>query len=208
MLLHEERELVREYGIIMLEKNLTSGTSGNISVFSKKDGYYAMSPSSMDYRQIKTEDVVVIDLEGNIVDGKRRPSIEHVMHRRYYADRDDIGAVVHTHSPYASAASCLGKPLPAIHFMQFMCGSEQLQCAPFAPPGTQALADVTFDAMKGLNAVLMQNHGLIAAGTDIAHAMLIAEEMEVMCQLHFLARGMGGEPIILTQAMMQGNDIG
>ena len=207
MLLREERELVREYGIIMLEKNLTSGTSGNISVFSKKDGYYAMSPSSMDYRQIKTEDVVVIDLDGNIVDGKRKPSIEHVMHRRYYSDRVDVGAVVHTHSPYASAASCLGKDMPAIHFMQLICGGEVLKCAPFAPPGTVELADVTFEAMKGQSAVLMQNHGMIAVGPNIEKAMFMAEEMEVMCQLHYLTSSMG-KPIIVTQEMMKGNAAG
>ena len=63
MLLQEEREIVREYGIIMLEKNLTSGTSGNISVFNREKGLYAMTPTSMDYRKIKEEDIVIIDLD-------------------------------------------------------------------------------------------------------------------------------------------------
>ena len=99
MILREERELVRAYGVKMLEKRLTTGTAGNISVFNRKEGLYAMSPSSMDYHEITAEDVVVIDLEGHVVEGTRRPSIEHVMHRSYYKGRTDINAVVHTHSP-------------------------------------------------------------------------------------------------------------
>ena len=105
MILREERDLVRAYGVKMLEKRLTTGTAGNISVFNRKEGLYAMSPSSMDYHEITAEDVVVIDLEGHVVEGTRRPSIEHVMHRSYYKGRTDINAVVHTHSQYATAAS-------------------------------------------------------------------------------------------------------
>lgn len=207
MLLQEERELVRIYCLKMLENGLTTGTSGNISVFNRKEGLYAMSPSSMDYHQVQTEDVVVIDLEGKVVDGARRPSIEHVMHRSYYVGRTDVNAVVHTHSPYACAASALGKPMPAVNFMLGLCGAYELPCVPFAPPGTQELADITFEGMKGYKAALLQNHGLIAVGQSIDQAMLLAEEMESMAQLFFLAKGMG-EPIYVTDEMMRGLKIG
>ena len=189
MILREERELVRAYGVKMLEKRLTTGTAGNISVFNRKEGLYAMSPSSMDYHEITAEDVVVIDLEGHVVEGTRRPSIEHVMHRSYYKGRTDINAVVHTHSPYATAASCLGKSLPAVHFMLSLCGAYELPCAKFAPPGTEELAEITYQAMQGYKAVLLQNHGLIAGAETIEQAMYIAEEMESMAQLYFLAKG-------------------
>ena len=202
MLLQEEREIVREYGIIMLEKNLTSGTSGNISVFNREKGLYAMTPTSMDYRKIKEEDIVIIDLDGNIVDGRRKPSIEHIMHRYYYKYRDDINAVVHTHSPYATAYSCLAKPLPAVHFLIKKCGALELPCAPFAPAGSKKLAEVTYEAMNGLKAVLMQNHGLIAGGKDMEDAMSIAESLEVVTQMYFLAKSIG-EPVILTEEMLK-----
>ena len=207
MILREERELVRAYGVKMLEKRLTTGTAGNISVFNRKEGLYAMSPSSMDYHEITAEDVVVIDLEGHVVEGTRRPSIEHVMHRSYYKGRTDINAVVHTHSPYATAASCLGKPLPAVHFMLSLCGAYELPCAKFAPPGTEELAEITYQAMQGYRAVLLQNHGLITGAETIEQAMYVAEEMESMAQLYFLAKGMG-DPVILTAEDMNGKAIG
>ena len=207
MLLQQERELVQSYGLKMLEKGLTTGTSGNISVFNRKEGLYAMSPSSMDYHEIRPEDVVVIDLEGNIVDGTRRPSIEHVMHRSYYAGREDVNAVVHTHSPYACAASAFGKPMPAVNFMLGLCGAYELPCVGFAPPGTRELADIAFEGMKGYKAALLQNHGLLAVGSTIEQAMFLAEEMEAMAQLFFLAKSMG-DPIFVTDEMMKGMKIG
>lgn len=207
MLLQHERELVRDYGVKMLENGLTTGTAGNISVFNRKEGLYAMSPSSMDYHAITAEDVVVIDLDGNIVDGKRRPSIEHVMHRSYYKGRTDIDAVVHTHSPYATAASCLGKPLPAVHFMISLCGGYELPCAAFAPPGTEELAQITYEAMKGYKAVLLQNHGLIAGAESIEKAMYLAEEMESVAQLYYLAKCMG-EPVLVTPESMHNQIVG
>lgn len=207
MLLKEERELVRAYGIKMLEANLTSGTSGNISIFNREKGLYAMSPSSMDYHIIQPEDVVVMDLEGNIVEGSRRPSIEHVMHRNFYRYREDINAVVHTHSSYATAASCLAKPLPALHFMQLLCGQNELPCAPFAFPGTEELADLAFESMKGLKATLLANHGLIAGAATIDKAFYIAAELEEMARVYCFSKAMG-QPQVLTEDMTKGLVIG
>lgn len=207
MLLKEERELVREYCLKMLEAGLTTGTSGNISIFSREQGLYAMSPSSMDYHLIKPEDVVIMDLEGRVVDGSRKPSIENVMHRNYYKFRDDIGAVVHTHSTYATAASCLARPLPAVHFMQLLCGQNELPCAPFLSPGSAELADAAFESMKGLRATLLANHGLVAGGRDIAHAFYIASELEEMAKLYFISKSMGA-PQMLTPEMTEGITVG
>lgn len=203
MLLSEERELVREYGVKMLEANLTSGTSGNVSVFNREKGLYAMSPSSMDYHIIKAEDVVVLDLDGNIIEGTKRPSIEHIMHRSFYKYRDDIDAVIHTHSTYATAASCLAKPLPAIHFMQLLCGQPELPCSRFELPGTEELADAAFESMKGLRATLLANHGLIVGGTDLKNALYIASELEEMAKVWYIAKCMG-EPQILTPELLKG----
>ncbi len=202
MLLYEEREQVREYCIKMLEMGLTTGTSGNISVCNREQKLYAISPTSMDYYQIKTEDVMVVDFEGNIVEGNRKPSIEHVMHRVFYTDRDDIGAVVHTHSPYATAVSCLNRSLPAISFLVKLGGSFEIPCAPYEKPGSKELAAIAFENMKGLRATLLQNHGLIAGGRDIVHAMHIAGELESVAQLYCIAKSTGIEPFILTKEML------
>lgn len=141
------------------KRGLRQALPGNISVFNRKEGLYAMSPSSMDYHEITAEDVVVIDLEGHVVEGTRRPSIEHVMHRSYYKGRTDINAVVHTQFSVCHSCFLPGKPLPAVHFMLSLCGAYELPCAKFAPPGTEELAEITYQAMQGYRAVLLQNHG-------------------------------------------------
>ncbi len=202
MLLYEEREQVRAYCLKMLEMGLTSGTGGNISVCNREKKLYAMSPTSMDYHLVKTEDVAVIDFDGNVVEGKRKPSIEHVMHRVYYTDRDDINAVVHTHSPYATAVSCMNCSLPAIAILIKLSGSYEVPCAPYELAGSKELAKVAFETMKGLRAVLIQNHGLIAGGVDIKHAMHIAGEMEYLAQLYCIVKSTGVEPTIIPKEIL------
>ena len=202
MLMYDERELVRVYCLKMLEKGLTTGTGGNISILNREKGYYAMSPSSMDYHLIRPEDVVIIDLEGKVVDGTRKPSIEHVMHRVFYTDRDDIGAVVHTHSSYATAIACLNQPIPAVQVLIHLGGGTEVPCAPYERPGSPELAKVAFEEMKGRRATLLQNHGLIAGGETIERAMLIAEELEYVSQLYCIAKAMG-TPNVLTKEQLQ-----
>lgn len=202
MLLYKEREQVRAYCLKMLELGLTSGTGGNISVCNREEKLYAMSPSSMDYHLVKTEDVAVIDFDGNVVEGNRKPSVEHVMHRLFYTDRDDIGAVVHTHSPYATAVSCMNRNLPAVAILIKLGGSYEVPCAPYELAGSEELARVAFDSMKGLRAVLLQNHGLIAGGKDIDHAMLIAVEMEYLAQLYCIVKATGVEPTIIPKEIL------
>ncbi|MFR6343912.1 MAG: class II aldolase/adducin family protein [Christensenellales bacterium] len=106
MLLQQERELVQAYGLKMLEKGLTTGTSGNISVFNRKEGLYAMSPSSMDYHEIRPEDVVIIDLEETSWRGPVVLPLSMLCTRSYYAGREDVNAVVHT-LPLCLCGLCL-----------------------------------------------------------------------------------------------------
>ena len=97
MLLEQERIDVVNYCKKLITAGLTTGTGGNISILNREKGLYAMSPSGMDYFETQPEDVVVMDLDGNVVDGKRKPSSEHALHRIFYTDRDDLDAIVHTH---------------------------------------------------------------------------------------------------------------
>jgi L-fuculose-phosphate aldolase len=202
MLLAQERAQVRDYCLKMLESKLTSGTGGNISVCNREKRLFAISPTSMDYHLVTTEDVPVVDFEGRVVEGARKPSIECTMHRLFYTDRDDINAVVHTHSPYATAVSCLNRSIPALTALITLCGGHEVPCAPFAPAGADALASVAFDTMIGLRAVLLQNHGLLTGGADIADAMHIAEEMEYLAKLYCIAKSTGTEPCIIPMEML------
>lgn len=201
MLLEKERVEVVEFGKRMINYGLTTGTGGNISVLNREKGLYAISPSGMDYFETKPEDVVIMDLTGNVVDGKRKPSSEHALHRIFYVNRPEIGAVVHTHSTYSTVLATLGEKLPASNYLVALAGTE-VPCAPYASFGTQELAEVTFEAMKGYKAALMQNHGLITGDATLLDAMNIAEQIEQCCKVYVIARSIGN-PIILPENEMQ-----
>lgn len=201
MLLEKERLEVIEYGKRMISEGLTKGTGGNISVFNREKGLMAVTPSGIDYMKIKPEDIVILDVQtGKIVDGDKVPSSESDMHRIFYKYRDDIDAMVHTHSKFASGLSCTGKKLPAVHYLLAVAGID-VPCAEYATYGTVKLAKNAFEAMKGTKAVLLSNHGMITGGKNLAEAYNIAENVEFCCELYFIAKAVG-EPNILSDEEM------
>lgn len=135
MLLQKEREDVVRYCRKLIESGLTKGTGGNISVLNRRQGLFAISPSGMDYFEMTPEDVVVMDLEGNVVDGNRKPSSEHALHSILYTDRDDIGAVVHTHSTYCTVLGTLREGLPSSSYLVAL--ADPMCAAPNMPPMVQ-----------------------------------------------------------------------
>ncbi|MDW0116133.1 L-fuculose-phosphate aldolase [Sporosarcina thermotolerans] len=200
MLLEKERTLVMEYGQKLIVNQLTTGTGGNLSIFNREKQLVAISPSGMNYFDITPEDVVVIDLNGNVVDGNRTPSSEVSMHLIYYNKRDDIQAVVHTHSNYATTISCMNWELPAVHYLVAFAGNN-VRCAKYATYGSPELAVNSFEAMRDRRAVLLANHGLLAGGNDIDHAFNIAEEIEFCAELYYRTKSIG-EPVILGENEM------
>ncbi|MBR1671316.1 MAG: L-fuculose-phosphate aldolase [Fretibacterium sp.] len=212
MLLLEERRAVVEYGQRLLTHGLTRGTGGNVSVLNRGRGLLAISPSGMDYFETSPEDVAVLDLEGRVVDGKRKPSSEADMHRMLYNGRPDVAAVVHTHSPFATALACTREAqangLPPIHYLAALAGTAgkplegpYVRCIPYYPFGTELLAQAARDGMEGRFAVLLGNHGLLAAGPDIHYAFNVAEELEFVCELYCRARTMGTPELLSDEDM-------
>lgn len=201
MLLEQERIDVVEYCKKLVTCGLTTGTGGNISVFNREKGLFAISPSGLDYFETKPEDIVVMDLEGKIVDGCRKPSSEHSLHCIFYTDRDDINAVVHTHSTYAAVLATLREGLPASSYLVAFAG-EDVRCGEYASYGTPELAHNTFDAMIDRKAALMANHGLVAGDISIAKAFNIADQIEQCARVYVIARSIG-IPVILSKEEMQ-----
>ncbi len=197
MLLQQERESVVEYCKKLATHSLTKGTGGNISALNREETLFAISPSGMDYFSMQPEDVVVLDLDGKIVDGARTPSSEMDMHRLLYADREDINAVVHAHSTFATTLACLHWSLPALHYLIGFAGGDEVRCVPYAPFGSPELAESARDGMKDRYAVLLGNHGLLAAGPNMQYAFNAAEEIEFVCELHWRAKSVGN-PVILS----------
>lgn len=200
MLLQKEREDVVKYCQMLITHGLTKGTGGNISILNREEGLFAISPSGIDYFETEPEDIVVMNLKGEIVDGDRNPSSEHELHRIFYTDRDDIAAVVHTHSVYSTVLATLREGLPASSYLVAFSGYD-VRCAEYASYGSMELAKNTFEAMKERNAAFMANHGLIAGGSDILNAFNIVEQIEQCAEVYVKARAIG-TPVLLDHDEM------
>jgi L-fuculose-phosphate aldolase len=200
MLLDQERQQIVEYGKRLIIHGLTRGTAGNLSVFNRSGGFAAVSPSGLDYFETRPEDVPVVDLAGHVVDGKRKPTSELAFHLALYGVRDDIGAVVHTHSVNATALACLGLDLPPVHYLVGFAGGT-VRCARYATFGTEDLARNALEAMEGRKAALLANHGLLAGGADLKEAFMIAETVEFCAEIYCRCRSLG-RPVELSDAEM------
>lgn len=200
MLLKEERELIIEYGIKLVKSNLIKGTSGNISIFNRERKLIAITPSGIDYFKILPEDIVILDLKGVVVEGDKKPSSELQLHKIFYESREDISAMVHTHSRYATTLACLNWDLPPVHYMIASAGID-VKCAKYATFGSKELAENAFEAMIDRKAVLLANHGMIAGAQDLNKAFSIAEDVEYCAELYYRSKAIG-EPTILGEEEM------
>ena len=201
MLMQKEREQVVEYGKMMSAARLSTGTSGNISVYNHELGLMAISPSGLDYFSTTPEDVVVTDLNGNIVDGTRKPSSEWGLHTIFYQNKPDSGAVVHTHSMYCTIFACLGQSVKPIHYAIADAGVAEVPCAPYYPFGTPELAKAAIETCGEGKAVILGNHGLVTCGKDLKAAYSLACNMEFVAELQYRAMSIG-QPTYLTKEQM------
>ena len=201
MLETERREIVR-YGRLLLERKLTTGTGGNLSIFHREQELMVISPSARDYQEIEPEDTVVLNLEGEVVAGNSKPSSEYQLHLLVYRERPDVSAVVHTHSVNATAVSCLNEEIPPLHYLIGFAG-DKLPRAEYALFGTRELAENAVNALgSSYNAVLLDNHGLLAVGSSLQQAFQAAEMIEYVAELYVKCRSMG-KPALLSEAQMK-----
>lgn len=201
MKLELERRKIMEYGKKLVESGLTKGTGGNLSIYNPEEDLIAISPSGVNYFDIRLEDIVVMDLEGNVVEGSRKPSSEYEMHKIFYERRDDIFAVVHCHSIFSTTISILREDIPASHYMIALAG-KNVRCAEYATYGTKELAENAFEAMKDRYGVLLANHGLLTGADCIENAFNTAEELEYVAETYYRARSIG-KPVILDEEEME-----
>ena len=200
MLMKKERELIVEYGKKLVTSGLTKGTGGNLSIYNREKGLIAISPSGIDYFKTKLEDVVVLNISGEQVDGHGKPSSEFEMHRVFYERRNDIDAIIHTHTMYATTLACLNWSLPPVHYMVALAGLD-VRCAKYATFGTVELAENAFEAMVDRKAVLLANHGLLAGANDLLNAFNITEEVEYCAEIYYRTKSIGN-PVILDKKEM------
>lgn len=196
-MLKREREQIVHYCRLMLSRGLTRGTGGNISI--RCGEYVAISPSGVEYDAMTAEDVPVVDVKGNVVFSSLTPSSELSMHLACYKKREDIGAIVHTHSTFAATIACMERPLPPIHYLIGYAGNS-VPCIPYYPFGSEELAHAAAEAMTQ-NGLLLGHHGLLTVGPNIERAFAAAEEVEFVAELYWRTEALGGAKPLNAEQM-------
>ncbi|WP_049921443.1 class II aldolase/adducin family protein [Halopiger djelfimassiliensis] len=202
MILEAERRAVVEHAPDLAA--LTPGRTGNISVRDGRDGdAFAVTPTGVPYDGFDAADVPVVGTDGEQRDGRMAPSSEVPMHAAIYR-REDVGAIVHTHSPWATTLAVARRPLPPIHYMIVAVG-KRVPVAEYAPYGTDALAENIVAAMAEADATasLIENHGLVVTAPDLETALENTHHVESLARLYLQSRAAGLEPATLSDAQLE-----
>jgi L-fuculose-phosphate aldolase len=193
------REGVIATALRMNAVGLNRGKSGNVSA--RTDAGFLITPTGLAYESMRSKDIVALAQDGT-VRGSRLPSSEWRFHRDIYAARAEVSAIVHAHSPFATTLACLGRDIPAFHYMIAVAGGADIRCAPYATFGTQELSDHALRALEGRKACLLANHGMIAVGATLADALALAVQVEALAEQYWRALQIG-TPNLLSDAEME-----
>lgn len=184
--------------LAMNRLDINRGKAGNASA-RVTDGLL-ITPSGMAYDRMKPGDIVFLDGAGR-AQGEGMPSSEWRFHYDIMRSREEVGAVVHAHPPFATALACLGMEIPAFHYMVAVAGGDSIRCAPYATFGTQALSDNALRALDGRQACLLANHGMICIAGGLDTALDLAIEVETLAQQYWRALQIGAPRILPPDEM-------
>jgi L-fuculose-phosphate aldolase len=174
--------------------------SGNVSC--RSDDGFVITPAGTPYRDLLPTDLVELPVLGEPPASGGRPSSEWRMHAAIYASRPEARAVVHTHSPRATALACAGRGIPPFHYMIALAGGA-IRCMPYATFGTAELAEAAVRGLDGRRATLLGNHGVITCGSSLREAHAVAVEVENLAGEYLDQLAAGLEPLLLSDAELQ-----
>lgn len=192
------REIVRDAGIRMLHSGLTVETWGNISVRDPETGLVYLTPSAMSYDVLTNEDIVLMNPDGSVKEGKRKPTVEAGMHLGIYRARPDVNAVIHTHPVESSVFGVLHRPIPPIIDEAAQVLGGEVKVTKYALPGTAELAANVVTALGSGAACLIANHGAVCVGKDIGTAFRACEVLEMTARIYRMALTIG-EPNVIPE---------
>lgn len=193
------RRQIIETCLGMNRLGINQGMAGNVSA--RLGSGLLITPSSLPYDDMKPSNIVYLDENGQ-PKGERNPSSEWRFHYDILRNRKDAGAVLHAHAPCCTALACLGREIPAFHYMIAVAGGDSIRCAPYATFGSQELSDYALAALEGRKACLLANHGMICIDRDLEGVLALAVEVETLARQYCQAVQLG-EPIVLPAAEMR-----
>ena len=196
-MLEELRELVWKCNLELPKNGLVKMTSGNVSARDPESGLIVIKPSGYSYEEMMPIDMVVVDLEGDVIEGHLKPSVDTDTHLYVYRHRPDVFGIAHTHSPYATTFAALGEPIPACLTATAMLGGE-VPLGGYVPIGGEAIGAEIVRNIGNSLAIIMQNHGVFTIGPSAKVATKMAIEVEEIAKITHMAM-LRGEPIMLTE---------
>ena len=186
----------------MNASGINRGSAGNVSA--RCENGFLITPTGMAYDDCTAADMAEVGADGTAsarLATTRKPSSEWRFHRDIYAARPEAGAVVHTHSPFATALACQEKGVPAFHYMVARFGGADVRCAAYATFGSQELSDAIIGALGGRCACLMAHHGMVVFGRDCDHALALAVELETLCEHFWRVLQLGAPKLLPAEEM-------
>ncbi|MEM1906191.1 MAG: class II aldolase/adducin family protein [Nitrososphaerota archaeon] len=185
-----------EAGKAMHEAGLATATWGNISALTRDRRIMVITPSGFDKSRLNPHDMIVMDLNGAVIDGRHKPSIEAPMHLEIYKSLEHVYAIVHTHSPMATAVGVAGEEIPPIILEMVAEIGDRIPLAEYACAGTRRLGRALVEVLRSANAAIMRNHGVIAVGPSLKAALARAILVEEAARIFIAAKILGKiEPI-------------
>jgi L-fuculose-phosphate aldolase/L-ribulose-5-phosphate 4-epimerase len=194
------KKQVSEYAQKCYMQGLMAGTSGNLSAACGEQ--IIITPGSFNYMAMRADDIMVIDYDGNIIEGRHRPSSEWQLHAEIYKSMPEVRSVVHTHSPYATAFAVLNEAIPVVLVEMLFFLRGDVCVAPIASQGSLEVGLGAAEALKGRTACLMQNHGAVTIGKDLPQAFMRAEYVENVAKVYHTARAVG-VPTLVPEDMVR-----
>jgi len=185
----------------MAEQGYVAGTSGNVSVRVPGEPRFLITPSSLPYPELAPEDIVLMDFEGEVLSEGRAPSVENGMHLRVFQEREDVGAIFHTHSTCACALAALHLPLPPFLDELVMVLGGEVRVARYALSGSDELAENVVQALGARAAALLANHGAVCVGSSLEKAYHAVELLERSARIYLLARTVGEPRALPPEAL-------
>lgn len=192
------KKKIIEVGLKIAQSGMVAGTWGNISAWDSTRNGYWITPSGMDYFTLQEDDLVLLNLDNAVLEGKRKPSSELLLHTEVYKRRPDVKGIVHTHSTFATAHAVSRVPLPGMVEDLVMIVGGQVEVAEYCLPGTFELASGAVNALQNKGAVLLANHGLVGVGNTLEEAFKVCQVVEKSAQIYIMSRLLG-EPVVLSQ---------
>ncbi len=183
-------------------RGLSPVRSGNVSVRqTDRPDSFLITPTGANYADLSPGNIVAMGQDGGAAPDQLKPSSEWHMHAAIYNARPEAQAIVHTHSPFATAIACTHRGIPPFHYMVAVAGGENIRCAEYATFGTVELAKNAVAAMHGRKACLLANHGQIVFGEDAEDALDLAEEVETLAQQYWHVLQIGGPQLLDLEEM-------